>query len=141
MINRQRLTTQAHRVEAAIAFVLLLIPPGCTTNPSGDAEQRAAASRGSMVDPGHGQLLYETACVGCHTEQAHWRDRRLVRDWPGLIEQVTRWQETTKQNWRADDIEDVATYLNDTFYRLPCPTRVCDRRDIKTGGSFRDLAR
>jgi len=70
-------------------------------------------------DAKRGELLYETACVQCHTTQAHWRDKRLVRDWPGLLHQVNRWQAVAGQNWRTEETEDVAEYLNQRFYRLP----------------------
>lgn len=45
--------------------------------------------------------------------------QRLVRSWPDLVHQVTRWQALVGQNWQARDVEDVAAYLNQEFYRLP----------------------
>jgi len=66
-----------------------------------------------------GRLLYDTACVECHTTQAHWREKRLVRTRPDLVHQVMRWQAIVGQNWRREDVEDVAAYLNQQFYKLP----------------------
>ncbi|MDQ7954823.1 MAG: hypothetical protein RET84_02890 [Pseudomonadota bacterium] len=63
-----------------------------------------------------GELLYATNCIACHTEQVHWRDRKLVRDWNSLAEQVRRWQEAASLGWRDDDILAVALYLNDRYY-------------------------
>lgn len=63
-----------------------------------------------------GELLYATNCIACHTEQVHWRDRKLVRDWNSLGEQVRRWQEAASLGWRDDDILAVALYLNDRYY-------------------------
>jgi mono/diheme cytochrome c family protein len=80
-------------------------PPEPATSASADAQR--------------GQLLYEAACVECHSTQAHWRDKRLVRDWPGLVHQVTRWQAIAGQNWRREEVADVAEYLNQRFYKLP----------------------
>ena len=45
--------------------------------------------------------------------------QRLVRSRPDLVHQVTRWQALVAQNWQARDVEDVAAYLNQEFYRLP----------------------
>jgi hypothetical protein len=66
-----------------------------------------------------GALLYDTHCIGCHTAQAHWRDRRLVTDWTSLREQVRRWQDLQRLNWSEDDITLVARHLNSRFYRVP----------------------
>ena len=63
-----------------------------------------------------GELLYTTNCIACHTEQVHWRDRKLVRDWNSLTEQVRRWQDVASLAWRDDDIVAVALYLNDRYY-------------------------
>lgn len=79
----------------------------------------------SMADEQRGRLLYETACVACHTTQAHWRDKRVVGSWSDLLGQVTRWQQNAGQNWGASEIVDVAAHLNDRFYRLPCPVAGC----------------
>jgi len=59
--------------------------------------------------------------VACHTTQAHWRDKSVVHSWGDLVYQVNRWQGVAGQNWSATDINDVATYLNERFYRLPGP--------------------
>lgn len=126
---------------AVMALVVLLNPVGCATRTADAAEHQEAASQREPTDAGRGQLLYETACAGCHTEQAHWREQRLVRDWTSLIEQVTRWQRTTGQNWRAEEIEDVAAYLNDRYYRVPCPVRTCTIGDIGTTASSEAVAR
>jgi mono/diheme cytochrome c family protein len=66
-----------------------------------------------------GQMLYANHCIACHTTQMHWRDKKLVTDWVGLKGQVRRWQGTAQLNWSEEDIDDVARFLNDTYYRLP----------------------
>ena len=101
---------------AILALALLL--GGCTTG----ATREPA---GPMADAARGQLLYEAACAACHTTQAHWRDKRVVRSWGDLVYQVTRWQQTAGQNWSADEVADVAAYLNRRFYGLSCPTPGC----------------
>ena len=70
-----------------------------------------------------GELLYNTHCVACHNTQVHWREGKLVSDWPSLLAQVRRWQAADRLRWSDEDIEGVARYLNDTVYRLPPPPR------------------
>ena len=96
----------------AVPAVLTLVLAGCGAAPQ--APEKALAP-----DAQRGRLLYDTACVQCHTTQAHWREKRLVRTWPDLVHQVMRWQTLAGQNWRTEDVEDVAAYLNQEFYRLP----------------------
>lgn len=88
---------------------------GCGTAPT----DRPAAAQPLGPDAERGRALYDTACVQCHTTQAHWREKRLVRSWPDLIHQVTRWQAIAGQSWRREDVEDVAAYLDQRFYKLP----------------------
>jgi mono/diheme cytochrome c family protein len=109
---------------APAVFVLFLL---CLGGCAGDsaAQRSATVPARAMADPARGQLLYQTACATCHTEQAHWRDKSMVRDWPGLIHQVARWQKVAGQTWRPEEIEDVAAYLNRRFYQLSCPLPGC----------------
>jgi mono/diheme cytochrome c family protein len=78
-----------------------------------DAQSPAAAP------PSRGELLYATHCIACHTTRVHWRDRRMVTDYPGLVAQVARWQANTGLGWSSEEILDVARYLDATIYRLP----------------------
>jgi hypothetical protein len=71
--------------------------------------------------PNRGQLLYETHCIACHNSQMHWRDRRLARDWPGLVTLVRGWQARAGLFWDEADVVDVARHLNDTIYRFERP--------------------
>ncbi len=77
-----------------------------------------ALAQASTV-PGRGELLYDTHCRACHTEQVHWRDKRAATDWPGLKEEVRRWQAADRLGWSEADVVAVARYLNETVYHLP----------------------
>ena len=68
-----------------------------------------------------GELLYTTHCRGCHTTQVHWREKRLVSDWAGLIAQIERWQKNANLGWSGEEVDAVAHYLNGRFYRFPAP--------------------
>lgn len=83
----------------------------------------AASTAQTAPTPPNGALLYETYCVSCHTTQIHWRDRKLARDYASLSRQVMRWQANVGLQWSAEDIDEVARYLNATIYHYPAPAR------------------
>lgn len=73
-----------------------------------------------------GELLYTTHCIACHTEQMHWREKRLATDWKSLGQQVRRWQGNAGLGWSEEDIREVTGYVNARFYRF-APPRVSQR--------------
>ncbi|WP_332813562.1 c-type cytochrome [Ramlibacter sp.] len=77
--------------------------------------------------PTRGAMLYDNHCGACHSEQMHWRAKRLVHDWPSLREQVRQWQGRERLGWSEEDIDAVSRHLNDTIYRLPAPQGVARR--------------
>jgi mono/diheme cytochrome c family protein len=101
------LSLPALRAALAAAFVM-----ACIGTPAGAVAQS------------RGELLYGTHCLACHNTQMHWREKKRVVDWPSLRAQVRRWQAADQLAWSDEDIEHVAHYLNELFYRLPPPSRV-----------------
>lgn len=71
-----------------------------------------------------GYMLYSQHCIECHTEQVHWRDARLARDWKSLNAQVRRWQAVAQLNWSEEDIQNVTRYLNTRYYDFWPPTEI-----------------
>lgn len=104
----------------ALAIAMLMSQVGATAEDPADVAVRLAAA-----DLDHGRQLYENSCHACHTTKLHWRDKRLVDSWTGLLQQVNRWQRNSGQTWEPADIKDVAAYLNARFYHLPCPANEC----------------
>ena len=90
-------------------FGVLLV---CLGNP-------AVADNQTKRDTPHGELLYSTYCTACHSDQIHWRDKKIAKDWIGLNAQVRRWQGIIGQVWSDDDIVEVARYLNAGHYHYP----------------------
>ena len=74
-------------------------------------------------DAERGELLYATHCIACHSDQVHWRDNKLVTNWGNLQSEVDRWQTLSGLRWNAQDIADVARYLNNVYYRYPAGLR------------------
>lgn len=82
----------------------------------------------SAVDLNRGRALYDAACDACHTQNIHWRDKRLASSWDTLVREVKRWQGNTGRGWKQDEIHDVSAYLNERFYHLPCPADLCTEK-------------
>jgi len=84
------------------------------------ASAAAADNRGQS----RGELLYSTHCIGCHTSEIHWRDRKAATDLRSLRFQVTRWQGNAGLGWSDSDIDAVTRYLNRSIYRYAPTPRV-----------------
>jgi hypothetical protein len=79
----------------------------------------AFAENGTMTDTVRGAMLYDNHCLECHTQQVHWRKKKMVIDWQSLITQVDRWQRASRLDWKNADIEVVSRYLNGKYYHYP----------------------
>lgn len=90
----------------------------------------AAAAAVGMVnshaeDFRRGRAIYETRCMGCHGTSVHNRDARRATDFAGVRAAVARFAREAGGVWEPDEIDDVAAYLNQRYYRYPCPPEVC----------------
>ena len=83
------------------------------------------AQTAAGADPGRGRALYESRCVGCHNKSVHQRESRKATTFEGVLAQVSRWNQTLGGDWGAEDIQDVAVYLNERYYKHPCPAAIC----------------
>ena len=83
------------------------------------ATMAMAAGPPPQRDASRGELLYWTHCIACHDTRMHWRDMKLVTDWPSLVVQVNRWQRLSGQAWSDEDVTEVARYLNALHYHFP----------------------
>jgi hypothetical protein len=81
-----------------------------------------------------GKLLYNVRCVGCHDKSVHNREARKALTIEGIRAQVRRWDGFTGGAWREDEVNDVTSYLNELFYRYPCPPAVCPEKKATSGG-------
>ena len=81
----------------------------------------AVAQAQSPPANSRGELLYSTHCIGCHTTQVHWRDKKLATDWASLAVQIERWQKNANLSWNSEDVDAVARYLNGAYYHFSPP--------------------
>ena len=82
------------------------------------------------ADAERGKILYETRCSACHASSVYKRDARKAKSFDGLRAQVLRWSVETGGSWSADEIDDVTLYLNQRFYRFPCPLTLCSAAQV-----------
>ena len=84
-----------------------------------------APSQAAAADAAQGRALYETRCVGCHDRSVHGRTTRAARSFDEVRGYVVNWDRQTGALWRDDEIDAVTRYLNERYYRFPCPAAVC----------------
>ena len=96
-----------------------------------------ASPGASGADPVRGRALYEERCGGCHAQSVHGRAKRVAGDFDAVRGWVRRWNETLMLRWGDNDIDDVTTWLNATYYGYPCPPSTCKVVSMATPGAFR----
>ncbi len=84
-----------------------------------------AAPVASAADAEAGRALYETRCGGCHDRSVHERTARAAKSFAQLRAAIARWDRHAGALWRKEEIDAVTRYLNERYYRFPCPDDVC----------------
>lgn len=90
----------------------------------------AALGAGLVLVPPHGaraqdvergRLLHENHCRMCHDSIAYKRTEHIAKNYAEVRAQVTRWQTNTGLQWSQEDIDSVATYVAQRYYKFPPP--------------------
>lgn len=78
-----------------------------------------------LGDAKQGQKLHQAKCVACHVQQyggdgsgIYKRADRKVRSIEGLMARVAGCNRQVNAGFSADDVNDVVSYLNETYYRF-----------------------
>jgi cytochrome c553 len=69
------------------------------------------------ADIGHGEKLHTASCTSCHDDSIYTRPNRRVTTLDGLHKQVRRCELSLGLKWFDTDIDDVAAWLNQNYYR------------------------
>ena len=77
------------------------------------------------ADSARGSAIYETRCIAGHASSVHQRSARKAQSFDGVRAQVLRWSTEVGGTWNGDEIDDVSVYLNQRYYRFPCPQGLC----------------
>ena len=78
----------------------------------------AATSSLPAANLDNGKSLVDANCTKCHDERVYTRPDRRVTTLEGLSKQVRRCEQSLGLKWFDDDIDDVAAYLNQAYYKL-----------------------
>ncbi|VAW91989.1 hypothetical protein MNBD_GAMMA21-1176 [hydrothermal vent metagenome] len=72
-----------------------------------------------------GQELHDENCTSCHKSMLggdgsgiYTREDRRIDSYEGLVKQVKRCKTSLGVSWPEHQIDDVITYLNDSFYKF-----------------------
>lgn len=69
-----------------------------------------------------GEALYENHCKTCHEAQVHLRENRRAVSLDDLSRRVAAWSIHASLGWSAEEVADVAGFLNRRFYHFPEPS-------------------
>jgi mono/diheme cytochrome c family protein len=69
-------------------------------------------------DPGKGHELHYENCLSCHGTEAYTREDRKIGSLDSLITQVNRCNVSLGTGWFDDEVEAVANYLNENYYKF-----------------------
>ena len=77
-------------------------------------------------EAGGAQALLQKSCDTCHaqlfggkSDGAYTRSNRRVTSKQVLMDQVKLWNSSSNAKWGDAEIETVAQYLNEQYYKLP----------------------
>lgn len=85
------------------------------------------ASIGQSVgaDTERGMALHDANCISCHASryghdgtEMYTRPNHRIKDHAGLRKQVNFCKDNLGLTWFDDEVDDVAEYLNKTFYQF-----------------------
>ena len=72
----------------------------------------------ALADAEHGQQLHDEHCMKCHDTGVYTRENRRVTNQDALVKQVKRCELNLGLQWFDSDTDDVAQYLNQSFYKF-----------------------
>ncbi|MCZ7566519.1 MAG: hypothetical protein M5U08_24215 [Burkholderiales bacterium] len=84
------------------------------------------------ADAAPGRALYEARCGGCHNQSVHNDTSRRARSLNEVRARVANFSAQLKTGWTAEEVDHVAVYLNERFYRFPCDPPLCERASSGT---------
>ncbi len=93
------------------------------------------ATPAAAGDALRGRALYEGGCTGCHAESVHGRAHRQAADFESVRRWVRRWSDNLGLKWNEDEVSDVATHLNERYYRFACPPADCKATGSREHGT------
>ncbi len=70
-------------------------------------------------DAANGKQLHDGRCLGCHDSRVYTRSDRKVKTVEGLMGQVRMCNQQLNASLGREQLNDIVSYLNKTFYKFP----------------------
>ncbi|EGV31659.1 hypothetical protein ThidrDRAFT_1860 [Thiorhodococcus drewsii AZ1] len=64
------------------------------------------------------ETLYKNHCLGCHGSEVYTRTNHKITSFEGLKSQVQRCELGLGLQWFDEDVDQIASYLNQHFYHF-----------------------
>ena len=64
------------------------------------------------------KVFLDERCSSCHGTEVYTRPDHRVKNFAGLVAQVTRCNNNVGTDLTEDEIKSLATYLNDQYYKF-----------------------
>jgi len=104
-----------NQYKRAVLLALLICPPAYAA----DADNGEQLYQSVAVEMSVNGLTFKDAnCETCHSNQVYQRENRIIKSYPSLVAMVERCNTNLDAGWFPDDVEDVAAYLNRTYYHF-----------------------
>lgn len=78
----------------------------------------AATQLALAADIKNGETLLKGNCTACHDDSMYSRKDKRITSLDGLNKQVSRCELSLGLKWFDKDINDVVSYLNQTYYHF-----------------------
>lgn len=78
----------------------------------------AITANALAADIENGKALHDANCVRCHQAEVYTRENRMVNSYTELYERVRQCEIMAEMAWFEEEIEDVVSYLNETYYKF-----------------------
>ena len=70
------------------------------------------------LDIDNGKSLHDENCVRCHNESVYTREKKMVNSFYELRKRIRDCELMAEAAWFDEEIDDVAAYLNQAYYRF-----------------------
>jgi mono/diheme cytochrome c family protein len=105
-------------IQTLYLALIMAIAPASSVNAAEPAPVRQADFR-------RGWQLHDDACTGCHGASMYSRPYHERNPYFTVRKQVEIWQEFVGMGWSAQQIDDVAYYVQKRFYEKACEQVEC----------------
>ena len=92
--------------------------PAPDINPAAQPAENLEQQKKIAPAASAGQLLYENHCLKCHESNVHIRKNSKAKSPQDVRTWVNKWQSNEKLGWDAHNINSVADYLIERYYKF-----------------------